>query len=292
MRNLRPLDGQQCLEFEDEVIIVDKFEPLREKDDYFADRAFTLFCTEGKIQLEMNGRQVVVGQQQMLCCTPNSVISEYMTTPDFACHIVGMAPKALTPLQIVDRQLFNHAVIIKRDPVVTLDDGQWERLATYYRLLRERMERDQEPFYAEIVRTLVSAFTMEVLALFRHKADISLMRDMVGASHGDVMAHRFLRLVEDCGGRERRVEAYAEQLNISAKYLSTIVRQSLGQKPSQIIATATMQVIEQRLRYTDMTMKEIAHELDFPNTSFFGKYVREHLGLPPMEYRRKYRKQD
>ena len=47
-----------------------------------------------------------------------------------------------------------------------------------------------------------------------------------------------------------------------------------------------------RLLVVGRSIKEIANELDFPNTSFFGKYVREHLGQTPMEYRRKYRKQD
>ena len=32
-------------------------------------------------------------------------------------------------------------------------------------------------------------------------------------------------------------------------------------------------------------VKEICNELDFPNLSFFGKFVKEHLGLSPTAYR-------
>ena len=34
-------------------------------------------------------------------------------------------------------------------------------------------------------------------------------------------------------------------------------------------------------------VKEISTELDFPNLSFFGKFVKAHLGMAPTEYRQK-----
>ena len=50
----------------------------------------------------------------------------------------------------------------------------------------------------------------------------------------------------------------------------------------------TMGAIERRLRFTDMTMQEIANDLNFPNASFFGKYFKERMGITPLEYRKKY----
>lgn len=32
-------------------------------------------------------------------------------------------------------------------------------------------------------------------------------------------------------------------------------------------------------------VKEIAYQLDFPNLSFFGKYVKQHFGMSPKAYR-------
>ena len=52
----------------------------------------------------------------------------------------------------------------------------------------------------------------------------------------------------------------------------------------------TMGAIERRLRFTDMTMQEIANDLKFPNASFFGKYFKERIGMTPLEYRNKYHK--
>lgn len=64
----------------------------------------------------------------------------------------------------------------------------------------------------------------------------------------------------------------------------------LNRRPSTIIMNFTMKAIEHRLRFTHMTMQEIAYDLRFPNPSFFGQYCKEHLGMTPLEYRMKYHK--
>ena len=39
------------------------------------------------------------------------------------------------------------------------------------------------------------------------------------------------------------------------------------------------------LERSDKSIKEIANELNFPNISFFGKYVKKHTGMSPKQYR-------
>ena len=40
------------------------------------------------------------------------------------------------------------------------------------------------------------------------------------------------------------------------------------------------------LKNTNMSIKEIAQELNFPNQSFLGKYFKEHVGISPSAYRK------
>lgn len=47
----------------------------------------------------------------------------------------------------------------------------------------------------------------------------------------------------------------------------------------------TMEHIKYQLRNSDKSIKEIAEEFNFPNQSFFGKYVKAHLGVSPQQYR-------
>ena len=58
-----------------------------------------------------------------------------------------------------------------------------------------------------------------------------------------------------------------------------------GRSPLDLIHETTVSTIRQQLRYTNKTVKEICTELDFPNLSFFGKFVKEQFGMSPTEYR-------
>ncbi|MBQ5724113.1 MAG: helix-turn-helix domain-containing protein, partial [Muribaculaceae bacterium] len=39
------------------------------------------------------------------------------------------------------------------------------------------------------------------------------------------------------------------------------------------------------LRSSNMTIQQIADELNFPSQSFFGKYFKKSVGVSPKEYR-------
>ena len=65
----------------------------------------------------------------------------------------------------------------------------------------------------------------------------------------------------------------------------------MNRRPSDMVQLFTMKAIERRLRFTDMTMQEIANDLNFPNASFFGKYFKEYSGMTPLDYRIKYQKE-
>ena len=104
----------------------------------------------------------------------------------------------------------------------------------------------------------------------------------------DLLFKQFLSLVGSSNGRIRSVTAFAEMLNITPKYLSVVVREVSGQTPTHWIKYYVVNIIAQRLTQTNKTVKEISVELDFLNPSFFGRFVKEHLGCSPLEYREKF----
>jgi AraC-like DNA-binding protein len=177
---------------------------------------------------------------------------------------------------------------------VHLSDEEVALLDDYFQLLCRRM-RDPKPLlHSDIVRSLVSTMMLEMLCMIRRdkeqKDQADLQEDNTSGLHRRRLADKFMRLVEQSDGRIRRVDYFASQLNVTPKYLSTLLKETMSRRPSEMIKLFTLKAIERRLRYTDMTMQEIANDLKFPNASFFGKYVKEHLGMTPLEYRIKYHK--
>ena len=79
---------------------------------------------------------------------------------------------------------------------------------------------------------------------------------------------------------------YAEQLNITPKYLSESVKSVSKRRPNDWIDNYVTMEIRVMLKNSTMTIKDIAAQLHFANQSFLGKYFKEHVGMSPKEYRR------
>ena len=64
-----------------------------------------------------------------------------------------------------------------------------------------------------------------------------------------------------------------------------MVKQSSGRTALDWINEYAIQHIKFELKHSTQSMKEIAEKFNFPNQSFFGKYVKAHLGMSPARYR-------
>ena len=113
--------------------------------------------------------------------------------------------------------------------------------------------------------------------------NVVLKRQSASSTH----FQRFLNLLSNTAVKHRPVEAYASELCISPKYLSAQCRKYSGKSASEWITEHVLEDIRYYLKQTDFSIKQICDRLGFPNSSFFGKYVKEHFGMTPIEFRNK-----
>jgi AraC-like DNA-binding protein len=90
--------------------------------------------------------------------------------------------------------------------------------------------------------------------------------------------------------KETSVGFYAEQLCVSKKYLSLIVKQKTRVNISTIISVIRTETASRMLRDPEMTIQQIASEMSFSDQSSFGKFFKKHTGMSPLKYRQNLRK--
>ena len=253
-----------------------------------------IVCTEGMAQFEHEGQTIQLRKNDMfIYVMKRSVITNFMSSQNFNCRQIWFtASEAWNVDMHGKKNLAGHLMFLKQHPKVRLSEQDAALFDDYFRLLCRRM-RDRTPFlYVDIVRSLFSTMLLEVLDMVRRDMMVETERnkqsDNAPAAHRQKLADRFMQLVEQSGGRIRKVDEFATQLNVTSKYLSMLMKETMNRRPSDIIHLFTLKAIEHRLRFTDMNIQQIANDLDFPNASFFGTYFKEHTGMTPMEYRKKY----
>lgn len=96
----------------------------------------------------------------------------------------------------------------------------------------------------------------------------------------------FMRLMERDYKLSRDVSYYASQMNITPKYLTTIVRQVTDHTPKEIIDQYVILQIKMHLQRTTQSIKEIAWEYHFADASFFCRYYKKHTGVTPQQERK------
>lgn len=101
----------------------------------------------------------------------------------------------------------------------------------------------------------------------------------------DELYSRFTALVSRHFRTSRDVSFYADELCVTVKYLSSVVKEKSGTPALDFIEQYVITECKALLSSTTMTVQQIADALNFPSQSVFGKYFKRVTGLSPREYR-------
>ncbi|RFZ91330.1 AraC family transcriptional regulator [Mucilaginibacter conchicola] len=82
------------------------------------------------------------------------------------------------------------------------------------------------------------------------------------------------------------VQQIAEELNISANYLSTLLKVLTGQSTQQFIHDKLIEKAKEKLSATNLSVSEIAYSLGFEHSQSFSKLFKAKTDLTPMAFRR------
>ena len=288
---LKPRSGEDVLRsFDDGLVIMDHFSGIPAGRVRPMAYGILVFCTAGQAQFDYDGQTVQLYPNELFVFFARAVMENFMSSPDFDCREIWFSRGEMWDMDMYGKNSLSDLVTLKQNPKVSLCEADAAKLDTYFQLLCQNLRAYAQPENQAIVHSLFSTFLLETLAIMRRGQSVTAEEggDAAGKLHGKKLADEFVRLAEQSDGRVRRVDDYAEMLNVTPKYLSKLLHRTMGRKPSEIIALFTLKAIESRLRYTDKTMQEIADELHFSSASSFGKFVREHTGMTPLEFRRKY----
>ena len=288
---LKPRSGADVLRTSDDgLVITNRFAGVPAGRAKLIDYGIFIFCTAGNAQFNYDGQTIHLGPNDLFLFFAHGVMENFMSSPDFDCREVWFSRGEMWDMNMYGKNSLSDLVALKQHPKVTLSEEEYAKLDTYYQLLCQNVREQAEKDNHAIVHSLFSTFILEILSLMRcHREQDAAAGSNAGVKlHGKLLADEFVRMVEQSDGRLRRVEDFAERLNVTPKYLSKLLMKTMARKPRTIIALFTLKAIENRLRYSDKTMQEIADELNFSSASAFGKFVREHTGMTPLEFRKKY----
>ena len=225
-----------------------------------------LMCTDGEAGFIIENREYTIAKRQILIFGPHTIVERINKVREFKGGILYINERTL--FDNIDNIIWENAFTLGQHPVITLNSTT-------------------QGYRAEVIALLLRAMILELMHEVRN-TDMQI--ETPGKSlirQGDILFKRFIALLTSTEIKPRMVTWYAQELCVTPKYLSTTCKNVSGKSANTWINEFVVRDIHRLLKYSDRSIKEICDYLEFPNLSFFGKYVKAHLGHSPKEYRKR-----
>ncbi|VWC87877.1 AraC family transcriptional regulator [Burkholderia aenigmatica] len=127
-----------------------------------------------------------------------------------------------------------------------------------------------------------------LVALLVHVArlsDLAAAPSHTGTDRRGTLLRRFRELIATHFREHQRVEFYAERLGVTAAQLARVCREELGISTTTVINEHVIREAQRDLVYSNLSVKQIAHETGFVDSAYFSRYFRKQTGMTPGEFR-------
>lgn len=243
-----------------------------------------VLVTDGELVCKVNLRECVARQNNVVLLSPGQLKQLVHIEPGTRIAMVSFTTAFITSMGFPKQ--FSELVEYlssASDQLWELGTGDMRILMVLLRQLSSYTKLTSEhPYGRELLYHQFSVFLYE-MAGFRKKYT---QRLTAVVSRKENLLLRFSSLVKKQYKKQRSVLAYARQLHVTPKYLSATVRELTGQTAGEMIDDQVILEARYCLHDPDTTIAEIAHQLNFPDPSVFGKFFKRNTGITPMNYRR------
>lgn len=246
-----------------------------------------LLCEQGQLDVELNGKRFLIHKNDLLVCAPQTITIHSLMSPDFKGRIIGISARLNKEIFPNSAKIWRQMFLLSQQCVITLPEESINDMEIDWSYLKCRIIEQNNNHYMDMMRCLMQALLYRISDSLDTQIHLADAPDSMHSK--EYLSRQFFDLLASTSPKRRLVTWYADRLCKTPKYLSAVIKQTSGRTASEWIHETVAAEIADRLKNSPKSIKEICDELDFPNLSFFGRYVREHLGVSPTEYRRQKR---
>ena len=116
-------------------------------------------------------------------------------------------------------------------------------------------------------------------------ARYQVTENLLNKGKGQILVKRFFHLVEENHQKNLSMSDYSGMIGITPNHLTQTVKSLTGKTSSQIIKAKQLLEIKRLLVHTNLSISEIANQLNFEDQSYFTKFFKRETGFTPVQFR-------
>ena len=263
----------------EEVVIADERSLPVTSEAYMSPNLTIGINHSGTAQTFYDMQAVEFKRHNIAVVLPSHIISNVLNSADFKVTLIIIS-KAFYD-ELVHRESFRDHMKYKNNPNFQLSEEQYNKVMTIINTLQLIVDSEHPKRH----ETLGNLLDILLYALTRYRGEEN--HPIQQESRNSHVFHAFYDLLISNYYCQHKIEWYAEQLCLTPKYLSTIIRRITGKSAAKWIDEVLV-LHAKRLLYTrrDLTVQQVAYELGFKENATFCRFFKDQTGLRPSEYRK------
>ena len=245
--------------------------------------------TEGETSLTSNLQEFRLKKDSLFIFSPKHILQVQSNNRSnrFKAHLIVIAPDFLKRINIDTKRMMPLFLQFGSLPCMELTHAESQSLRSFISMVEQELKGSETDFSSEIIGGLIAATIYKVGDILTHYLTEHPEVDSPIHNRAEEYFRQFTELLGEHYKHERSVGFYARQLCITPKYLTTLIKRISGKSVSEWIDNYVILEAKTLLKYSNMSVQEIAYYLNFPNQSFFGSYFKRNAGMSPSQYKAK-----
>ncbi len=242
--------------------------------------------TEGETSLTSNLQEFRLKKDLLFIFSPKHIL-QVQSNNRFKAHLIVIAPDFLKRINIDTKRMMPLFLQFGSLPCMELTHAESQSLRSFISMVEQELKGSETDFSSEIIGGLIATTIYKVGDILTHYLTEHPEVDSPIHNRAEEYFRQFTELLGEHYKHERSVGFYARQLCITPKYLTTLIKRISGKSVSEWIDNYVILEAKTLLKYSNMSVQEIAYYLNFPNQSFFGSYFKRNAGMSPSQYKAK-----
>lgn len=279
------LDKNQC-GIDDYILLYDNINgsnPLNKikgKGAFEVNQLILMLILDGEITILSNGHEVHLNRNDYICITPDCDIEVKNHTQNFKflMYIIyhQCIEETLSDLGIgfnllAFTQVFKHT---------TCNEEYRKYQSDIYCELKEELTHPPYEHRKLFARSYANLIFINSINLFSQN---TLIHNKSKSKQANIYKS-FIKLLNENYSSHRDVQYYADCLDITPKYLSSVVSEYSGKNASSWIDEYVTTKAKTLLRDQRFNINDVSKILNFTSQSFFGRYFKRVTGQSPKQY--------
>ncbi|WP_300666323.1 AraC family transcriptional regulator [Fluviicola sp.] len=229
---------------------------------------FIVFIDSGSVTYKLDLQDITVSDGDLLFAMPNQVFIPPDKTDNLNYFKILFDENTLALLP----QSFPFLVNPLNAQTLTLDDAARERVRKVFEILNQILYTEKHSTDSEIILAYLNLLLSELnSAYFKNEP-----ADLVNSNLSKFV--EFKLMVETHLTEQPSIHSIAEKLALTTNSLYRLVKEHSGTSPKDFFTNRLMIEAQRKLRYSNLSVKELAYELGFNDPDYFSRLFKKSTG--------------